>query len=89
MSYADPATQPALERADLGLIGQRLTVSARGCAVAIRRHSSRPMEQSKMGLLRGQVRQKPAERGQDGKPGIPAVAVAGTEQRGLPYHVQR
>ena len=88
MSHGDPATQPALESADLRLVGQRRTVPARGCTVAIRCHSSCPVKQSEMRLLLGQVRQKLAERGQDGKSGIPTVAVAGTEQRGLPYHVR-
>ena len=41
-----------------------------------------------MHLLLRQEGQKPAERSQDGEPGIPAIAVPGTEQRGLPYHIR-
>ena len=46
------------------------------------------MKQRKVHLVFGQDWQELAERGQDGEPGIPAIAVPGTEQRGLPHHIR-
>src|SRR6516225_37207 len=42
-----------------------------------------------MRLLLRQKGQKPTERCQDGQSGMPAIAVAGAEKSGLPYHVRR
>ena len=86
--HGHPAPQPALEGGEVGPTCQRRALPAWGCTVAIRSHAPRPVKQSKVRLLLRQERQELAERGQDGEPGIPAIAVAGAEQRGLPHHVR-
>ena len=53
----------------------------RGCA-------AHAVKQGKLGFLFRQKGQKLAERGKDGEPRIPAIAVPSTEQRGLLYHVR-
>jgi hypothetical protein len=47
------------------------------------------VKQSKVRFLLGQERQKLAERSQDSKSRVPAIAVPGAEQRALPHHVNR
>ena len=86
--HGHPAPQPAFEGGRVGPTCQRRALPARGCTVAIRSDAPHPVKQSKVRLLLRQEGQKLAERGQDGEPGIPAIAVPGTEQRGLPYHIR-
>src|ERR1700693_332162 len=88
MPHGHPASQPALKGGEVSPTCQRRAIPARGCTVAIRSHSRHPVKQSEVRLLLRQERQKLAERAQDGKPGIPSIAVAGAEQRGLLYHVR-
>ena len=85
MPHGHPAPQPALEGREVGPARQRCALAARCCTVAIRSDAPRAVKQSKVRLLFRQEGQKLTERGQDGEAGIPAIAVAGAEQRRLPH----
>ena len=64
--------------------------SRRGaCAVAVRRHAARAVEQGEIGFLLRQHGQEIAERREDRETHAPAVAVLRTEQRHLPHDVGR
>ena len=79
MPHGDPAPQPALEGGEVGPACQRRAIAAWGRTVAIRSDATRPVKQSEVRVFFREERQQPTERGQDGQPGIPAIAVAGAE----------
>ena len=72
-----------------GRLASGLAIPAWGCTFAVLGHALGPVKQSKVRLLIRQQRQKLTERGKNGEPDAPAIAIAGAEQSGLPYHLRR
>ena len=89
MAHRHPAPQPALQRGEVGPARERRALPARRRTVAVLGHAPRAVKQRELRFLARQHRQQLAERGQDGEPDAPAIAVAAAEQRGLPHDVRR
>ena len=87
MAHVCPTPQPALERGRVQPAAKRRTVPPRRLAIAVRRHAARTVDQSEIGLLLRQQRQKIGQCRQDRQTHAPAVAVLHPEQRPLPHDI--
>ena len=89
VTHDGPLPQPAFE---LGQVWGSVKWGARApgrLTGAVGRYAPSTMEKCEIYLVIGQMRQKIPERGEDGEPDAPAVAVAGAEQRHLLYNLCR